>query len=208
MNAVDLMEIEQKAYRESAQDGFTEIFVGILLIGMGIFFTIKVKSLSLVFIVLFAVFAPRLLERLKRKYTYPRIGFVELHLDPPKKTALGILSYILLVIVVMIVVLFIIFSDISVDLVYRWFPTLMGAMLIGGFVYLAGKSGDPRYYGIAVFGLIVGIILSIYQFDFMWTGIIIYLFFMGACFIGLGIGRFMYFLHRYPLQEENSNVTG
>ncbi|MBU7033247.1 MAG: hypothetical protein HXS53_12005 [Theionarchaea archaeon] len=205
MNQVDLKTIEQKAYRGSMLDGFTEIFVGILLIGMGIFFTMKV---SLVFIVLFVVFAPRLLEKLKRKYTYPRMGFVKLYEDPPKKTALGIFSYMMLVIVVMIVALYIIFSGISTDLWYRWTPTFMGAMLTGALVYLAGKSGDSRYYGIAFFGFIVGITLSIYRFESMWTGITVYFFFMGLCFIGLGSGRFMYFLHRYPLQEESSNVTG
>jgi len=205
MNEVDLKAIEQKAYKESTQDGLTEIFVGILLIGMGIFFTMKV---SLVFIVLFAVFAPRLLERLKRKYTYPRMGFVKLYEDPPKKTWFGIFSYMLLVIVVMVIALFIIFSGISADLWYRWTPTFLGAMLTGALVYLAGKSGDPRYYGIALFGLVIGIALSIYRFESMWTGITVYLFFMGSCFIGLGSGRFVYFLHRYPLQEESSNVAG
>jgi peptidoglycan/LPS O-acetylase OafA/YrhL len=205
MNEVDLKAIEQKAYRESTQDGLTEIFVGILLVGMGVYFTIKV---AFVFIVLFALFAPRLLERLKRKHTYPRMGFVKLYEDPPKKTWLGIFSYMLLVIVVMIFALFIVFSDFSADLWYRWTPTFMGAMLTGAWIYMVGKSGDPRYYGIAVFGLVVGIILSIYRFDSMWTGIKTYLFFMGSCFIGLGTGRFVYFLHRYPLQEESSNVTG
>lgn len=205
MNEVDLKAIEQKAYRGSMLDGFTEIFVGILLIGMGIFFTMKV---SLVFIVLFAVFAPRLLERLKRKYTYPRMGFVKLYKDPPKKTWFGIFSYMMLVIVAMIVALFIIFSGISTDLWYRWTPTFMGAMLTGALVYLAGKSGDSRYYGIAFFGLVVGFVLSIYRFESMWTGIIVYFFFMGLWFIGLGSARFIYFLRRHPLQEESSNVTG
>jgi MFS family permease len=205
MNEVDLKAIEQKAYRESTQDGLTEIFLGILLVGMGAFFAIKV---SFVFIVLFALFAPRLLERFKRKHTYPRMGFVKLHEDPPKKTWLGIFSYMLLVIVVMIVALFIMFSGISADLWYRWTPTFMGAMLTGGLIYLAGKTADPRYYGYALFGLIVGIALSIYRFESMWTGLIVYLLFIGSCFIGLGTGRFVYFLHRYPLQEESSNVTG
>lgn len=205
MNEDDLKEMEQKAYRESMKDGFTEILLGILLVGVGAFYAFNV---SIVFIVLFALCAPRLLERLKRKYTYPRIGFVKLHEDPAKKTALGIFSYMLLVIVVMIVALFILFSDISTDLWYRWTPTFMGAMLTGALTYLVGKSGDLRYYGIALFGLVTGIALSLYRFDSMWTGIILYLLFMGACFIGVGIGRFVWFLRTYPLQEGDSNVTG
>jgi len=199
MNEVDLKKIEQKAYRESMQDGLTEIFLGILLVGMGAYFAVK---LTVVFIVLFALFAPRFLEKLKRKYTYPRIGYAKLHEDPPRKTARGIFSYMLLVIVVMVVALFIIFGDISADLWYRWSPTLMGAMLTGGLIYLADKSADPRYYGIAVFGLVAGGVLSVYRFESTWTGITVYLLFMGSCFFGLGLIRFVHFLYEYPVQEE------
>lgn len=199
MNEVDLKEMEQKAYRESMQDGLTEIFLGILLVGIGTLYTVKV---SIVFIFLFMLFAPRILERLKRKYTYPRIGYAKLHGDPPKKTAGGIFSYMLLVIAVMVVALFIIFGDISADLWYRWTPTFMGAMLTGAFIYVAGKSADPRYYGIAVFGLVTGVVLSVYTFESMWTGLIVYLLFMGSCFTGLGLVRFVYFLCEYPVQEE------
>lgn len=202
MNEVDLKEMEQRAYREYMQDGLTEILLGILLVGMGVFFAVKV---ALVFIVLFILFAPRLLERLKRKYTYPRLGYVKLHEDPPKKTARGIFSYMLLVVVVMVVALFIIFGDISADLWYRWTPTFMGAMLTGAMIYVAGRSGNPQYYGIAVFGLVAGVGLSVYRFESMWTGLIVYLLFMGSCFFGLGLVRFVHFLREYPVQEEISD---
>lgn len=199
MNEVDLREMEQKVYRESMQDGLTELLLGILLVGAGILFVVK---LSIVFIVLFMLFAPRILENLKRKYTYPRIGYMKLHMDPPKKTAFGIFSYMLLVIVVMVVALVIIFGGISADLWYRWTPTFMGAMLTGAFVYLVGKSADRRYYGVAVFGLVAGVVLSIYTFESMWTGLMVYFLFMGSCFVGLGVVRFAYFLHEHPVREE------
>ena len=203
MNEADLEEMEQKTYKEFMQDGFTEIFVGIFLVGMGSLFAVE---RTIVFIMLFAViFFPRIMERLKRRYTYPRIGYAKLHVDPPKKTARGIFSYILVVIVAMAVALFIIFGDISVDLWYRWSPTLMGAMMTGAFIYLAGKTGDSRYYGIAVFGLAAGVVLSTYGFDSMWTGHTVYLLFMGFLFIGLGMVQFAYFLSKYPLQEEVAN---
>jgi len=211
MNEVDLKKIEQKAYKESMQDGFTEIFAGILLIGVGFYFVVKVIFAGILLIgvgfyfavILFAVlFFPRIVERLKRRYTYPRIGYAKLHEDPPRKTARGIFSYMLLVIVVMVVALFIIFGDISADLWYRWSPTLMGAMLTGGLIYLADKSADPRYYGIAVFGLVAGGVLSVYRFESTWTGITVYLLFMGSCFFGLGLIRFVHFLYEYPVQEE------
>lgn len=202
MNEADLKKMEQKAYRESMQDGFTEIFLGILLIGMGALYAVKVAA---VFAVLAFLFFPRILERLKRRYTYPRTGYAKLHEEPPKKTAFGIFSFMAVVFVMMAVALFIIFGDISADLWYRWTPTFMGAMLTGAFTFVAGKSGDSRNYGIAAFGLVVGIVMSVYRFDSMWTGIITYLLFMGSFFIGLGLVRFVYFLSKYPVREEVIN---
>jgi uncharacterized membrane protein len=199
MNEINLREMEQKVYRESMQDGLTEILLGILLIGVGTLFVVK---LSAGLAVLFILFAPHILETLKRKYTYPRIGYMRLHTDPPKKTAFGIFSYMLLVAVVMVIALIIIFGGISADLWYRWTPTFMGAMLTGALVYLVGKSADRRYYGVAVFGLVAGVVLSIHTFGSMWTGLIVYLLFMGSCFVGLGVLRFAYFLHEHPVQEE------
>ncbi|MBU7013515.1 MAG: hypothetical protein HXS52_12815 [Theionarchaea archaeon] len=195
----NLREMEQKAYRESMQDGLTEIFLGILLIGMGTLFAVKISA---AFAVLFMLFAPRILEKLKRKYTYPRMGYMKLHSDPPGKTARGIFSYMLLVVIVMATVVFIVFGDFSADMLYRLTPTFMGAMLAGALTYLVGKSGDHRYYGIAVFGLVAGIVLSIYRFESMWTGLVVYFFLMGSCFTGLGVVRFSYFLQKYPIQEE------
>jgi uncharacterized membrane protein len=202
MNEVDLKEMERKIYRESMQDGLTEILLGILLVGVGTLFVVKVSA---GFAVLFMLFAPRILENLKRKYTYPRMGYMRLHADPPKKTACSIFFYMLLVVVVMVVALVITFGNISADLWYRWTPTFMGAILTGALVYLVGKSADRRYYGVAVFGLVTGVVLSIYKFKSMWTGLIVYLLFMGSCFVGLGVVRFAYFLHEYPVQEEVNN---
>jgi hypothetical protein len=203
-NEIDLEKMEQKAYRESMQDGLTEIFLGILLVGMGILFYVE-SFFPALFAVFVIFFFPRILERLKRQYTYPRIGYAKLHADPPKTIALGIFSYMLIVAVVMVVVLFVIFSGISADLWYRWTPTFMGAMLTGAFIYLAGKSGDARNYGIAALGLVTGIVLSVYTFESMWTGLIVYLLFMGSLFIGLGLVRFVYFVHTFPVKEEVIN---
>ena len=195
----NLEKIEQNAYREFMQDGLTEVFLGILFVGMGVLF--KVASVFAAFFACFVIVVfPRLVEKLKRRYTYPRIGYAKLHEDPPKKIAVGIFSYMLMVAVVMVVVLFVIFSGISADLWYRWTPTFMGAMLTGAFIYLAGKSGDQHNYGIAVLGLVTGIVLSIYTFESMWTGLIVYFLFMGSLFTGLGLVRFVYFVHTFPVK--------
>jgi len=200
MNEVDLKEMEQKAYRESMRDGLTEIFLGIVLAGAAAMY--GKPPLVAAFVAFYILFVPRTFERLKRRYTYPRIGYAKLHTDPPKKTAYGIFSYMLVVAVVLVVALLIIFGDITYDLWYRWLPTFMGAMLTGAFIYVADKSGDPHYYGLGVFGLAVGVVLSIYGFESARAGIVVYLLFMGAGFFGLGLTRLTYFLHTHPVLEE------
>ena len=72
---INWKEIERKAYRDAQQDGLMEI-----LSGLGMIFIAGMVSgtLSTAFAPLIVLFFKPALEALRRRFTYPRIGYVKL----------------------------------------------------------------------------------------------------------------------------------
>lgn len=191
---LNLKQIEQKAYRVSFQDGLVEIMLGILLIGLGATF----GSVLYVFAIFIPIFLfPRFIEVIRKRYTYPRIGYAKLPMDDPKKTAKGIFGYTAVVLALM-VVCFLLFGKVKDAAAYKkWSPALMGVLLVGGFLYAHGKSGSIRYIVFAVLVVVLGLLFSIMNFE-SYNGLIINFFVMGVIFIVTGFTLFILFLHKYP----------
>jgi len=195
---INLKEIEQKAYRDSNQDGLMEIMIGILLTGLGATF----GSILYVFAILIPIFLfPRFIEVIRKRYTYPRIGYVKLPTDDPKKTAKGIFGYTAVVFALM-VICFLLLGKVKDAAAYKkWSPALMGVLLVGGFLYAHGKSGNIRYKVFAVLAVVSGLLFSIMSFE-SYDGLIINFFVMGGMFIVTGSILFTLFVHKYPKPAE------
>ncbi len=191
---IDLKQIEQKAYRGSNQDGLIEIMLGILLTVFGATF----GSALYIFAILIPVFLfPRLMEAIRKRYTYPRIGYAKLPVDDPKKTAKGIFVYITVVLVLMVICFLLLGKAKDAAAYKKWSPAVMGVLLVGGFLYSHGKSGEFRYIIYIVLSVGFGILFSILKFE-SYDGLIINFFVMGGIFVVVGIISFILFVRKYP----------
>ena len=72
---LDLRKIERRLFRSSLQDGLAELFAGIYLIVVGFAMAVNVAFVAIV-IVFGLPWMKRSVESLKRRYTYPRMGYV------------------------------------------------------------------------------------------------------------------------------------
>jgi hypothetical protein len=197
---LDVKQVEQRMWRASQQDGLMEVAIGILLAATAL--EIRVTGLTALWIVVLVSLAPGL-EAIRRRVTYPRIGYVELVQEEPKKTLRGIGVYTIVVFVAMALV-FAIFGDIGDWRLWsRWSPTLLGVLLSGGMIYAAGKSGAARYYVFMVLAVGLGIAFSI-LFPEPYTNLTLYLLTLGGVFILCGGVTFIRFLHRNPLPAEEA----
>lgn len=190
------------------KDGFTEILLGVLLLYNSL--TWLRPGVTSAFIPLFIIFGPRILERLKQRYTYPRIGYVKITVEDGGKIAKGIFGYMLVVVALMVVVLGSFYwGRWSSDLIYRWTPTLVGAMLLGGMLYYQGRSGEDKNYAYGILALLAGIAFSLYDFEPVMMGLVAYLQLTGWASLLIGFVTFMRFRSRYPLQKaEDSELEG
>ena len=193
---MDLKQIEQKAFRESQQDGLMELVMGVCMVGI----STRLFSRVLVFMLVLPVllFGP-LLVAMRRRFTYPRIGYVKLIPDRPKTVITGILIVTLIVIAVMAAA-FVLFGDVrDFSLWMKWVPMWGGVILAGMFSSLASKSGCRRYYVFAVWSVISGLVLSLLDFTAVETGTLLYFLVMGSLLVPWGLVTFIFFLRRYRL---------
>ncbi len=198
---IDIKQIEQKAYSGSTQDGLMEIMLGILLIVFGATF----GSALYTFAFLISVFLfPRLMEVIRKQFTYPRIGYAKLPVDDPKKTAKGIFVYTAVVLVLMVICFLFLGKAKDAATYKKWSPALMGVLLVGGFLYAHGKSGDFRYIIYIILSVAFGLLFSIMNFK-SYDGLIANFFIMGSIFILAGVILFALFLHKHPKPAEESN---
>lgn len=203
---VDLQEIEQKAFRDSQQDGLMEFVMGICLLAM------STRLISRVLIGMFPIamllFKPAL-EAMRKRFTYPRIGYVKLIPDKPKDAISGIALITLIVIAVMAVA-FILLADIwDFNLWLKWVPVWAGVVLAIMFVSLVSKSGTNRYYIFALYSLIAGFVLAIVPFAEVETGTLFYFLAMGLLLTPFGLVLFIRFLRKYPtpIKELSNEIS-
>lgn len=198
---INLKEIEKKSWRYSEQDGLTEVSLGLLLVGVGILRSIGGLwggVVTGVYSVLFVVVIIRVLEIVRREFTYPRVGRVKVLRDSPKKTVMGIFTYGFIVAALMAVAVFVVFGEISADVIYRSTPIFLAIMILGGMAYAHGKSGSRRYYVYAAIALAAAPSFSLIDFGARMAGLGYYLLFMGSLFIAIGLAIFVRFLQKYP----------
>jgi hypothetical protein len=157
---------------------------------------------------LYLVLQVPVLEAIRKRVTYPRIGYVELVQEEPKELLRGIAVYSVIVILVAALA-FTIFGawEGTAAPWLKWSPALVGTLISGGFIYSASKSGAARYYVFVVLSVGLGFAFSI-LFSEPYTGLTFYLLTMGALFILCGAVTFLRFLRKYPLlAEEAADVT-
>ncbi len=195
---IDLLELEKKAYRDSQQDGLMEVMMGLILMTFGGFF----YSTVFAFYILLIVFSGRIVEFVRRRYTYPRIGVVTFHEENPKEALTGVFLFELAVIVIMFTLISISGNVTDYSSWVNWAPLFFGMIMVGPFAHAKSRSGSVRYYGYAILSVILGLFFSLVEFGSGCTGLILYLVSIGGFLFLGGLAIFIRFLHKYPLPEK------
>ena len=183
-------------------DGITEILLGIVLIFMPLLFTIPIFVVSVPFLLLYG---PLIIESIRERTTYPRLGRVEFKQDAKKedysikRSLLEFLLFILAAIVIAFITMILIEGEFQSSLIYKWMPLLFGLIMFGPSLYLVDKTGLQRYYFLGVFSTILGFFFSVFEFPDEMLGLYFYFFTLGVLSIILGIIRYIRFIQTYPV---------
>ena len=201
---INLKELEKKAYHDSQQDGLMEVMMGLILMTFGGFF----YSTAFAFYILLIIFSGKIVEFVRRRYTYPRIGFVKFREENPKEALTGVFLFELAVIVIIFTLISISGDVKDYSLWVKWSPLFFGMILVGPFAHAQSRSGSVRYTGYAILSVILGLFFSLIEFGSGCTGLILYLVLIGVFLVLGGLVIFIRFLRKYPLPETEVRDAG
>ena len=201
---INLKELEKKAYHDSQQDGLMEVMMGLILMTFGGFFYSPIFA----FYILLIIFSGKIVEFVRRRYTYPRIGFVKFREENPKDALTGVFLFELAVIVIIFTLISISGDVKDYSLWVKWSPLFFGMILVGPFAHAQSRSGSVRYTGYAILSVILGLFFSLIEFGSGCTGLILYLVLIGVFLVLGGLVIFIRFLRKYPLPETEVRDAG
>jgi len=204
----DEKELERETFIDSTQDGLMELLMGVSMIG------VAAASKSLLFIPLFIVplvLGRQIAESVRRRLTYPRIGYVKLKEEPAGEAIGGVLLYEFIILMVSAAFIWILYGDAMEFRVWAsWSSLITAVLLLGLFLYLHDKSGEKRYLAVGVLSVLTGLVFSVIRFDlafpylfgYFGPGVVLYFLLMGILMLFSGIVQLMGFVSQNPVSAE------
>jgi hypothetical protein len=192
----DLTKLARSTYRDTQQDGLTEIVMGVFLF----IIALATGRPAFYWTYLIGLFAlGRGLKQLKARYTYPRVGFAEVPGEDAGELGRGVLTWVLGVFAVMLAGLAI-SGDLTNSAAWRqWSAALAGALCMGGFLYAASRSGLLRQYAYALVSVVLGVVVSWRAPAGDYQGVRVWALVMGLLLLGGGGLIFRRFLRDNPV---------
>lgn len=199
-----IMEIQHQVYRTDYIDGFSSIFLGIIL-----FITAVIINIGLVFMVLFFfvfILSFPVSELLRKRFTYPRLGYFKVKSDSPRKILPSIVVFITVLIICSLIVILLFegmsFTSID-DVFWTYLPIFFGLTMFGLSLDITDKTGQKKYLGLGVSSILVGFFIVLLHFPKPKDGITLYLLLLGILLIVLGFVTFYRFIKHYPVISED-----
>lgn len=201
MEEIDLKQLERNLFRDYLQDGLADLIVGAYFMLIGLL--LRVGTVAVV-IALFVVFFAPLLQGLKKRFTYPRTGYVELREGDPGPLPWFILGSLILGLIALAVVLIAVGVIAQPGQWYRWMPIWIGIWFAGMFLGLGLRIGLVRYYVVAGVALVFGPIAALLPQPGKLDNIGLFFAAVGIVMLAGGVFAFVRFLHKYPLPAEGA----
>ena len=196
---INLKEMEKKAYKLINEDGLMELLMGAILFVASV--TFGGTSTLALFLALYVIFIRQIVEGFRKKYTYPRVGYLKIPDEDGKKIGIGIFTFMGAVMLALMVFIYLLYGRFSGELLYKWLPLLIGLIFLGGMQYHYGKSGDKLALVYTVIAVGAGLVFSVQNLLEPLRNAQFYALFLSFVFIVAGVLRFRKFTHDHPIQS-------
>jgi hypothetical protein len=202
---LDLKEIERRANHAAFQDGLTEIFMGLFLFFYGGTLATDTLALGVVFIVVTVFFAKPLIELIKKRYIYPRAGYVKLPEDP-QTTSKGIAIAAIIMVVALLGAAGISMGILGADRGVVFFlayivPPASGFMLAIGPYWLGQTYGLFRGYIWAMLFVLGGIAMPMFSIASGYEAVGFLCIGVGLITLVTGTILFVQFIRKNPAEQ-------
>jgi hypothetical protein len=194
-----LQRIRQDAHRESYADGLLEVVTGV------VFFIVALATgrpaFYWTYLAAILVLGPGL-QRLKARFTYPRVGFAELPRENPRHFKWGVASWVISAFLLVALVLTLT-GHVTDNLAWRRAAPALGGMLFaGGFVYVARRSQCWRHWLLAAVSVIGGLVLVWPTASEPYGNLRLWALIMALICLAVGSIALWRFTHDHPIIEQ------
>lgn len=202
---LDLKEIERRANYAAFQDGLTEIFMGLFLFFYGGTLVTDTLPVGIVIILVTVFFAKGTIERIKKRYIYPRAGYVKLPADPHTTSKeIGISAMIMVVVLLgaFAISMAVLGQKPGLNFFLTYIvPPASGFMLAIGPYWLGQTYGLVRGYFLAVLFILGGIAMPFFGIASGYEAVGLLCTVVGLVALITGTIMFLQFIGRYPAEE-------
>lgn len=200
---LDLQEIEHKVQRSFYQDGLMEILVGFYLMMMGLMVQ---GTMSAAFSALLLFAYKPAWEGLKRRFIYPRIGYVKFR-PVENVDSEGFKRSVITLAIIAVASPFISILILGAGPGWtfwtrRFLPFFMGFITAIGPSVAAKRLRVYRWYVFSVLCVIAGLAVPYLGLESIYEPIGIQFMAIGGVALVTGLVMFVYFLVKYPVQVE------
>jgi hypothetical protein len=212
---LDLKEIERRANYAAFQDGLTEISMGLFLFFYGGTLATNTLPIGFVFILVAVFFGKPLIERIKKRYIYPRIGYVKLPEDPHttgKGIAISAVVMVVALLAAMGISMAVLGQKPGLDFFLTYIvPPASGFMLAIGPYWLGQTYGLKRAYIWAALFVLGGITMPVFGIASGYEAVGLMCTVVGLIALTTGTAMFVRFIRKYPPEpteiEEAANAS-
>jgi hypothetical protein len=190
-HSIDLQQLEKESRSLFAEDGILYIFLGLLLLLAGLGFALP----AMVSFVGFSAFLIYPLELLRRRITYPRLGYAKF--SAPPGFLRGLIAFILVVVVALALLAF------AADGRFQFLLPMAISIVFCLALYFGLAAHGPHLVDWFLIGLtLVAGIAATWRYDDWHEGVAMLFSLVGVVSLAVGLLKLVRFLRRYPLPEE------
>ncbi len=195
-------QIQKKTFYSTLIDGTNELFLSILFCFIGFIFFLS-NLISIVIEIFFFILLfkkPNLLEIIKVKYIYPRLGYVkfsENHQDNIRKFHIILLFIALFCNSLYLLSIFL--SGWSIENIIKYLPIIMGGALMAKTIFVFLFSEKKAYLGFGIISFILAIAFILIPVPYYRDHTILYAWTESLILFILGSVRLYQFLKQNPL---------
>jgi hypothetical protein len=199
---IDPKQVERDLFRDFLQDGLMEMLLGAFFFFVGLL--LRNHGGLITFPILLIVFSPLLVQALKKRFTYPRTGYVAFRQGDPGPIPWFVLGSLVLGLVALVVVLVAAGVISDPGRWYRWMPIFFGIWLAGMFLGLGLQVRLLRYYVVAGVALAGGPLAALLSLDGKLANVGLFFAAVGAVLLACGVVAFVRFLRNHPIPAEGT----
>ena len=197
-DGIDIGGIDRRARTAGYRDGLLEIFAAVVLLTIAFAWIANPGFVGILaaFIVLYGW---KVVERVKQRVTYPRIGYYRERAEEPASTARGMLLFMGGALLLMV---FAIVTTGSISDPADWrraAPLLSGISLAAGFWYAGDNSGLLRHRLVAAWAVAGGALFWLFGSGESYSGVVWHLLSLAAPLALLGVWGLLRFLRTHPV---------